>query len=48
MANLRRSSEDGSNAGLSSSTLSVWAGEGGSLVQGATQVPVVYLSLIHI
>jgi len=42
MADLRRSSEDGSNAGLSSSTLSVWAGEGGSLVQGATQVPVVY------
>lgn len=42
MADLRRSSEDGSNAGLSSSTLSVWAGEGESLVQGATQVPVVY------
>src|SRR5674476_1391508 len=42
MADPRRSSEDGSNAGLSSSTLSVWAGEGGSLVQGATQVPVVY------
>jgi len=42
MADLRRSSEDGSNADLSSSTLSVWAGEGESLVQGATQVPVVY------
>ena len=42
MADLRRFSEDGSNAGLSSSTLSVWAGEGESLVQGATQVPVVY------
>jgi len=42
MADLRRPSEDGSNADLSSSTLSVWAGEGESLVQGATQVPVVY------
>src|SRR5665647_1116411 len=42
MADLRRSSEDGSSADLSSSTLSVWAGEGESLVQGATQVPVVY------
>ena len=42
MADLRRSSEDGSNADLSSSTLSVWAGEGESLVQGATQVPVVH------
>jgi len=29
-------------AGLSADTLSVWAGEGESLVQGATQVPVVY------
>jgi cystathionine gamma-synthase len=42
MADLRRSSADGSSADLSSSTLSVWAGEGESLVQGATQVPVVY------
>src|SRR5674476_1117077 len=42
MADPRRSSEDGSSADLSSSTLSVWAGEGESLVQGATQVPVVY------
>src|SRR5450756_2319617 len=42
MADLRRSSEDGSNEDISSSTLSVWAGEGESLVQGATQVPVVY------
>src|SRR5665647_595784 len=42
MADLRRSSEDGSSADLSSSTLSVWAGEGESLMQGATQVPVVY------
>ena len=42
MADLRRSSEDGSNTELSPATLSVWAGEGESLVQGATQVPVVY------
>jgi cystathionine gamma-synthase len=28
--------------GLSPATLSVWGGEGGSLVQGATQVPIVY------
>src|SRR5674536_41725 len=42
MADPRRSSEDGSSADLSSSTLSVWAGEGESLVEGATQVPIVY------
>jgi cystathionine gamma-synthase len=30
------------NGDLSPATLSVWAGEGESLVQGATQVPVVY------
>lgn len=42
MVDLRRSSEDGLSTDLSSSTLSVWAGEGESLVQGATQVPVVY------
>ena len=35
-------SDDAAFAGLSPATLSVWAGEGESLVQGATQVPVVY------
>jgi len=42
MAHPRRTSEDLSNADLAPATLSVWAGEGESLVQGATQVPVVY------
>jgi cystathionine gamma-synthase len=34
--------QDGLDEGLSPATLAVWAGEGTSLVQGATQVPVVY------
>ncbi|MCX6373916.1 MAG: cystathionine gamma-synthase family protein [Actinobacteria bacterium] len=39
---MKRSSEDGTNADLAPATLSVWAGEDGSPVQGATQVPIVY------
>ncbi len=35
-------SRDGEAAGLGPATASVWAGEGESLVQGATQVPIVY------
>ena len=34
--------EDQTSTDLSPDTLAVWAGEGASLVQGATQVPVVY------
>jgi cystathionine gamma-synthase len=34
--------EDPTSTDLSPDTLAVWAGEGASLVQGATQVPVVY------
>jgi cystathionine gamma-synthase len=42
MVDMKRSSEDGTNADLAPATLSVWAGEDGSPVQGATQVPIVY------
>jgi cystathionine gamma-synthase len=38
----RASSSAGAPGDFSPDTLAVWAGEGGSLVQGATQVPVVY------
>jgi len=42
MTHERQPPHDGSAERLSPATLSVWAGEGKSLVQGATQVPVVY------
>ena len=42
MADQRRPPDDAAPTDLSPATLSVWAGEGGSLVEGATQVPVVY------
>jgi len=42
MVDRMQSSEDTSSKDLSAATLAVWAGEGESLVQGATQVPVVY------
>jgi cystathionine gamma-synthase len=42
MVDPRQSTQDAAPAGLSPATLAVWAGESESLVQGATQVPVVY------
>ena len=42
MTESRHRSEDAPRKDLSIATLAVWAGEGESLVQGATQVPVVY------
>ena len=42
MADPQHSSLDAEHVDLKPATLSVWAGEGESLVQGATQVPVVY------
>jgi cystathionine gamma-synthase len=42
MTDRAKSSQGAANTGLSPDTLAVWAGEGESLVQGATQVPVVY------
>lgn len=42
MADPQHPSHDAPSPDLSPATLSVWAGEGESLVQGATQVPVVY------
>jgi cystathionine gamma-synthase len=39
---LRHPADQDTIEGLSPATLAVWAGEGESLVQGATQVPVVY------
>jgi cystathionine gamma-synthase len=42
MANQRQFSTKVPNTGVSTATLAVWAGEDESLVQGATQVPVVY------
>jgi len=42
MADPQHPSHDAERPDLSLATLSVWAGEGESLVQGATQVPVVY------
>jgi cystathionine gamma-synthase len=42
MADRGQSSEKASGTEVSSATLAVWAGEGESLVQGATQVPIVY------
>jgi cystathionine gamma-synthase len=38
----RHPADDAPYPGLAPATLAVWAGEGESLVQGATQVPVVY------
>jgi len=38
----RHSADDHADGVLSPDTLAVWAGEGASLVEGATQVPVVY------
>ena len=42
MTDQPQSATDGAPTDLTPATLSVWAGEGESLVQGATQVPVVY------
>jgi len=42
MTDQPQAAKRGAPADLSPATLSVWAGEGESLVQGATQVPVVY------
>jgi cystathionine gamma-synthase len=42
MADRQHSPDDDPMTGLSPDTLAVWAGESESLVQGATQVPVVY------
>ena len=42
MTDQPQAAKGGEPTGLSPATLSVWAGEGESLVQGATQVPVVY------
>jgi cystathionine gamma-synthase len=42
MTDQPQSAMDGAPTDLTPATLSVWAGEGESLVQGATQVPVVY------
>jgi cystathionine gamma-synthase len=42
MADRMQSPNDASTRQVSLSTLAVWAGESESLVQGATQVPVVY------
>ena len=42
MVDPAKSSEEASGPHVSAATLAVWAGEGASLVQGATQVPIVY------
>ena len=42
MVDRAQSSEQGAAPEVSAATLAVWAGEGASLVQGATQVPIVY------
>ena len=42
MAEYTQAQKGGRSPDLSLATLAVWAGEDGSLVQGATQVPVVY------
>jgi cystathionine gamma-synthase len=42
MVDPAKSSEEASGPQVSAATLAVWAGEGASLVQGATQVPIVY------
>ena len=42
MVDPAKSSEKASGPQVSAATLAVWAGEGESLVQGATQVPIVY------
>jgi cystathionine gamma-synthase len=42
MVDPAKSSEVASGLQVSAATLAVWAGEGESLVQGATQVPIVY------
>jgi cystathionine gamma-synthase len=42
MDNRTESSEDFLNSHVSAATQAVWAGEGQSLAQGATQVPIVY------
>jgi cystathionine gamma-synthase len=42
MVDRAKPSEKASGPEVSAATLAVWAGEGASLVQGATQVPIVY------